>query len=125
MAPGLVVNTSLAFADWAGASEGLTEPVTVGTANGFGVGLELTRARVLGKEAPLRFGYRRTGLPFSFEGGSASESVWAGGFGLALNETDSFLLAGADFALERGRRSGADVTEEFWRLTVSVTVSGT
>ena len=125
LAPGLRVTASAAFADWSSIESDLREPTSVGDANGFGVGVELTRARLLGKDAPLRFGYRKTGLPFSFPSGAASERVFAAGFGLALNQTGEFLLAGSDFALERGKRSGGGVTEDFWRLTISVVVSGT
>jgi hypothetical protein len=50
--------------------------------------------------------------------------VISGGFGLVLNETNETVLAGADFGLERGRRSGGGVTEDFWRLTLSIVVSG-
>lgn len=124
LGPGLVLTASTAFADWSSVDSQLNESARASSANGFGIGIELSRARLLGKEAPLRFGYRRTGLPFSFESGDASESVFAGGFGLALNETNEVLLAGADFALERGTRSGGGVVEKFWRLTISMSLSG-
>jgi len=125
LAPGLVVTGSAALADWSGIETDLREATTVGSSSGFGVGLELSRARLLGKEAPLRFGFRRTGLPFSFGSGSATERIFSGGFGLALNETQDIVLAAADVALERGRRSGGGITENFWRLTLSLVVSGT
>jgi hypothetical protein len=118
------VTGSAVLADWSSTADDLGQTTTVGDANGFGAGIELARARLLGKEAPLRFGYRKTGLPFSFASGSASERVFAGGFGLVLNQTDEIVLAGADFGLERGRRSGGGVTEDFWRLTFSIVVSG-
>jgi hypothetical protein len=124
LASGLVVTGSAVLADWSSTADDLGQTTTVGDANGFGAGIELARARLLGKEAPLRFGYRKTGLPFSFASGSASERVFAGGFGLVLNQTDEIVLAGADFGLERGRRSGGGVTEDFWRLTFSIVVSG-
>lgn len=124
LAPGLVIAVSGVLADWSAAADDLSEPATVRSANGFGVGLELSRARLLGKEAPLRFGYRRVGLPFSFPGGGAHESVLAGGLGLALNQTGDFQLAGLDLAMERGSRKGAGVTEDFWRMTISLVVSG-
>lgn len=124
LAPGLVVSTSVAMADWSPIADDLLESATAGAANGFGVGVELSRARILGKQAPLRFGFRRVGLPFSFDGASASERIFSGGFGLVLAEAAGLTLAGADFAIERGRRSGGGVTENFWRLTASLVVSG-
>jgi hypothetical protein len=124
LAPGLIVQASGAFADWSGVGDDLVQPMDVGSANGFGVGLELSRARLLGRQAPLRFGFRRNSLPFALEGGSASERVFSGGFGLDLNRTNEVLLAGADFALERGLRTSGSVEERFWRLTISLVVAG-
>jgi len=96
----------------------------VGSTNGFGMGLELSRARLLGLTAPLRFGYRKSNLPFSFGSSGATETALAGGFGFILNETSGITLAGADFALERGERSDSSLTERFWRATLSLRVSG-
>jgi hypothetical protein len=86
--------------------------------------MELSRARIFGKQAPLRFGFRQSSLPFSLEADRASERVFAGGFGLGLNEAEGVVLAGVDLAVERGRRTAGPVTEEFWRGTVSLRVSG-
>jgi hypothetical protein len=124
LAPGLVVSASAALADWSRAEDGLVGTARAGNTNGFGIGAELTRAHLFGKEAPLRFGFRRTGLPFSFNDEAASERIFSGGFGLALNTTGEVVLAGVDFAIERGRRTGAGITESFWRATVSLMVSG-
>jgi len=41
-----------------------------------------------------------------------------------LNETAGFVLAGVDLSVERGRRSGANLTENFWRATLSLQTSG-
>lgn len=125
LAPGLVVSTSAALADWSSIADDLMESSTAGGANGFGIGIELSRARLFGKQAPLRFGFRRSGLPFSFDGASASERIFSGGFGLVLAEASGLILAGADFAIERGRRAGGGVTENFWRVTASLVLSGT
>ena len=90
----------------------------------FGLGVELSRARLLGKEAPLRFGFRRTGLPFSFDEGGAIEQVISGGFGLELSRVGDIVLASVDLAIERGRRTGAGLSENFWRATISLLASG-
>lgn len=124
LAPGLVVSASTALADWSAAGDDLVGTAGAGNTNGVGLGVELSRARFLGKDAPIRFGFRRTGLPFSFDDESASERIWSGGFGLALNTTANVVLAGADFAIERGQRKGAGITERFWRGTVSLVLSG-
>ena len=123
LAPGLVLSASAALADWSGIADDLRETASAGSAHGFGVGIELSRARLLGREAPLRFGFRRTGLPFSFGADNATERVFSGGFGLDLNRAVDLRLAGADFALERGRRTGGGVIENFWRATISLMLS--
>ncbi len=124
LAPGLLVTASVIRADWANLADDLATPSTVGSTNGFGVGLELSRARLLGLAAPLRFGYRKSNLPFSFGSSGATETAFAGGFGVILNQISGITLAGADFALERGERSDSSLTERFWRATVSLRVSG-
>ena len=110
--------------DWSAISNDLTGTARAGDTNGFGFGVELSRARLLGKDAPLRFGVRQSGLPFSFDDQDASERIVSGGFGLVFNTTNNVVLASADFAIERGRRIGAGITENFWRATISLLLSG-
>jgi hypothetical protein len=124
LAPGLMVTASIVHADWSGIAADLTTTTAVGGTSAYGFGLELSRARLLGKQAPLRFGYRKTDLPFSLGSTTASESVLAGGFGLVLNETNGFILAGLDLALERGERKDSILNEKFWRASISLRVSG-
>jgi hypothetical protein len=122
-AAGLMVTGSFLLADWSSAGDAISGGSEAGDTNGFGLGVELSRARVFGKSVPLRFGFRRSGLPFSFDDTSATERVFSGGFGIALNSQGELVLAGADLAIERGRRSGAGIVEKFWRATISVVVS--
>lgn len=124
LAPGLILTASGVYADWSDVADDLRATAEAGGASGFGVGVELSRASILGKQAPLRFGFRRRGLPFVFGADGGSERIFSGGFGLDLNRTEDVLLAGADFALERGLRSGGDIEERFWRLTISMVLSG-
>lgn len=121
---GLVVAGSIQRVDWGATADDLTEGDEALDANGFGVGVEFSRARLLGKDAPLRFGFRKTGLPFSFEDASASERAFSGGFGLELSRTGNVVLASLDLAIERGERTGGGFTERFWRATISLLASG-
>lgn len=121
---GLVVSGSLSLADWSVTEDELSAGHSAQTTSGFGVGIELTQAQVFGKEAPLRFGYRETELPFAFDGDGATERIFSGGFGLALNTTNDVVLAGVDLSIERGRRTGFGITENFWRGTISLLASG-
>lgn len=124
LAPGFLVLGSASLSDWTSTGADLNGGADAGSTNGFGIGVELSRARVLGKDAPLRFGFRRIGLPFAFDGTGATERTFSGGFGLVLNTTGGVVLAGSDFAIERGRRSGGGITENFWRATLSLIMSG-
>lgn len=121
---GLMVTGSVARANWSSISDDLSGSARAGNTNGYGIGVELSRARLWGKNAPLRFGFRRSGLPFSFDDQDATERILSGGFGLVFNTTNDVVLASADFALERGRRIGAGITENFWRATISLLLSG-
>ena len=119
---GLRVSVSGVRADWSVAGDEVGGGSVVRTVHGVGVGLELSQARLFGREAPLRLGFRRNGLPFSLRGDGA-EQVFSGGLALILSQTNGVVLATTDLAIERGRRTGGTITEEFWRGTVSVQLS--
>jgi hypothetical protein len=121
---GLVVTGNVSMADWSVTNDELSGPYIAQSTTGYGMGLELTQARVFGRDAPLRFGFRHSDLPFAFEGGDATERIFAAGLGLSLNTTNDVVLAGIDLAVERGRRSGSGITEDFWRATISLLASG-
>jgi hypothetical protein len=124
LAPGLLMSASAARADWSATAEDIGGGTQAGATNSFGVGLELASVQWLGRSAPLRFGFRRTGLPFSLDGGDANEQVFSGGLGFALNETNEVVLASVDLGVEKGRRIGGSYREDFWRGTVSVRLLG-
>jgi len=124
LAPGFVLSASAVRADWSVIADDLSGSSAAASTTGFGVGIELSQVRVLGKEAPFRFGFRSAGLPFSLGTKRATERIFSGGLALTLNETDSFVLASADLAIERGRRADGTITENFWRGTASLRVSG-
>jgi hypothetical protein len=124
LAPGLSLSAGLTRADWSGIDGQLTEGTSVGTTTSWGAGLELSRASIFGRQAPLRFGYRKSDLPFVLNQGAPTESAWAGGIGLHLSRTGDFVRAALDLALEKGTRKDAVLSEGFWRGTISVRVSG-
>lgn len=121
---GLLVGASVAVADWSAAQNDLSGSGRAGDANGVGAGIEFSRARLLGRDAPLRFGYRRSTLPFSFGDEEATERIFSGGVGLALNRSAEAMLASVDLALERGRRWTSSISESFWRMTLSFQAAG-
>ncbi|MGD8320784.1 MAG: hypothetical protein PVJ02_10025 [Gemmatimonadota bacterium] len=124
LAPGLILAAGYTRADWSGVDNDLLQGTSAGTTTSYGVGIELARARLLGKNAPLRFGYRTRDLPFVLEEGRPTERVWAGGLGLNLAQTGDFVRAAVDLALEKGDRTDAIISESFWRGTITVRVSG-
>lgn len=125
LAPGLSLSAGYTTADWSNIDNDLGGGASVGTTNSFGVGLELSRARILGKRAPLRFGYRTRDLPFLLgQQGAATESVWAGGLGMHLAQSGEFIRSALDLALEHGTRKDNVLSESFWRATITVRVSG-
>ncbi|HSG07876.1 MAG TPA: hypothetical protein VLA36_05950 [Longimicrobiales bacterium] len=124
LAPGLSLSAGYTRADWSVVDDDLMEGASAGTTNSLGVGVELSRARLFGRQAPLRLGYRKTDLPFALGAGSASEKVWAGGIGLNLSQIGELVRAGVDLALERGDRSDTTLSESFWRATLTVKVAG-
>lgn len=124
LAPGLALSAGLTRADWSSLDDELRGSVSAGPTASYGVGLELTRARLFGRAAPLRLGYRKADLPFALGVGTPTEVVWAGGMGLNLSQTGEVVRAALDLALERGDRSDSLLTERFWRATLTVRVAG-
>jgi hypothetical protein len=124
VAPGIVVTASGLLSDWSDTQEDLVGGGRSDRADGFGVGVELSRARLLGFDAPLRFGFRQSTLPFWLQNDDVTERIYSGGLGFQLNSSDTVVLAGVDLAVERGSRFGGGLTEDFWRLTISLLASG-
>lgn len=121
---GLTLSASAVRADWTVARDDVDAGVQVRTVYGVGVGIELSQARLLGREAPLRLGFRQNGLPFSIGGGDGTETVFSGGLALVLNEANGVVFATTDLGIERGSRTGGRLTEDFWRATLSVRLAG-
>lgn len=124
LSPGLALSAGMTTADWSGIDDDLASTSSVGRANSLGVGLELTRARLFGRTAPLRLGWRKRDLPFVLEQGAPTETVWTGGMGLHLSQAGEFVRAALDLAAERGTREDDLLSESFWRGTLTVRVSG-
>jgi len=118
LTPGLNLSASAVRADWSAAAEELGG--TAGTTLGLGVGLELSQTSLFGREAPLRLGYRRAALPFPIAGDDVKEEILSGGLALVFSQANGVVLATTDVGVEKGRRTGGGLTEDFWRGTVSL-----
>ena len=119
LAPGLSVALSGAYADWSGTGDDLAAATTGGGTTALGAGLEWDRAVLLGRGLPIRLGWRRAELPFRFDDSDPVETTYGGGIGLVLAVAGETPLARLDFAVERGRRDGGSVAEDFWRSTIT------
>ena len=107
------------WAGWSGA-EGGSDDFVASNVVWAGVGAELTGIRLLGVSMPLRFGVRRTDLPFHPRGrDQLSESAVTMGLGVRVAEEQ----ARVDVALEIGSRgdlAGSGVEESFQRLSITL-----
>lgn len=124
LAPGLLMHASMSTADWSAVDNDLQGSRSVGRVWSAGFGVELSRARLLGRTAPLRLGYHRADLPFALGTGTPTETVWSGGLGLNMSQVGELVRAGVDLGVEKGSRSDSVLSEDFWRATLTVRVSG-
>jgi len=120
----LMLAASFARADWSDVDGGIPEIQPAGTVTTYGFGAEWGGPRLLGRTVPIRVGYRRSGMPYRYEAGDPVESSVSAGLALNLAQIDEFTLAGIDLGVERGTRSDDVLSERFWRMTVSLRVSG-
>jgi hypothetical protein len=123
LTPGLTAVAGVSYADWSDAGEPLRgalgeKALTVGG------GIEFTEASVGGRRMPIRLGYRRGTLPFTFDDADATESIWSGGLGIDLVRQEETTIAGAGLSFERGSRSSGTLSETFLRASLTLRVSG-
>ncbi len=124
LSPRLGVNVGASYADWSGGDGALASETTAGASWGFGGGLEWDGPILAGRDFPIRIGYRRSELPFAFQGSDATESAFSLGLGMNLLEAEELPLARLDFALESGERDAGLLVESFTRATVTLRVAG-
>lgn len=120
----LAINAGFSYADWSETTGDLTGGSAAGSVWGVGGGVEWDGMTLLGRSLPLRVGYRRSDLPFRFDGDEPTESTFAAGLGLNLLQVEDLPLAVFDVAYERGDRSAGSLSEDFQRVTVTVRVAG-
>ena len=88
----------------------------------FGGGVEWAGPTWGSRNFPVRFGMRRSDLPFTFDGDNPSERVFSGGIGLNLVPRETGLVGAIDLAVEKGTREGGSLSESFWRMSVTFRV---
>ncbi len=124
LTPRLTAQAGLHIADWTDADGGLEEISTSGRTVAFSGGVEATGVRFANRTLPLRLSYRRATLPYRPGTENPVESAIAAGLGLRLAEVEETTLAGLDLTLERGSRSADTLEESFWRMTLTLRLSG-
>jgi len=122
LTPLLSATAGVSWADWG--TEGMAGGGAAGEILSWGGGLEWSGSRLLRRTAPMRVGYHATSLPFRVDGRIPSESTLAGGLGLILAEAEGIPLARVEVGMERGSREAGPFSENFWRTTVSLSLSG-
>lgn len=124
LTPTLDLALGMGYSRWDGEGDGGDAP---GPSQGLwsvGAGVEWRGWTGATRAYPLRFGFRRQELPFGPQGSIPVESAWSGGVGLELFRAGEEVLGGVDLSLERGRRRGGGVSENFWRSTLTIRVAG-
>jgi hypothetical protein len=117
--PRILVSGAAGWTGWSG-SEGPSTEFVASDVVWFGVGAELTGARLLGANFPLRVGLRRTDLPFHAPGTTQpSETAITVGFGLRVGAERAKLDVAFEFG-SRGDLAESGVEESFQRLSLSL-----
>ena len=119
----LAVNLGLSYANWEPSADGLDPETVSGSVWGYGGGLEWLGPQLGSRYVPLRFGFRRTDLPFRFEGEAPKETSFSAGLGINLTPANVAVVGAVDLALERGTREAGPQSESFWRGTVTFRVA--
>jgi len=117
--PRILVSGAAGWTGWSG-TEGSSAEFVASDVVWFGLGAELTGARLLGANVPLRFGLRRTDLPFHAPGTTQpTETAITVGFGLRVGAEQAKLDVAFEFG-SRGDLAESGVEESFKRLSLSL-----
>lgn len=124
LTPRLAVTAGFSFSDWSPSNDVLDPGSVAGSVWSVGGGLEWTGPTLGVRNFPVRFGLRRSGLPFTFEGKNPTEQVVSGGVGANLLPPSAGMMGAVDLAIERGTRDAGSLSESFWRATLTFRAGG-
>lgn len=124
LSPELALALSMSYADWSRVGDELEDGATRGATWGFGGGVEWTGGSLRDRAMPIRLGYRSQEFPFLVQGEAAGERAFTGGLGIHLADFDDIPVARLEIGIQRGNRDAGDLSERFWRTTVSVRLAG-
>jgi hypothetical protein len=124
LAPQLALALGLTYADWSALDGELQDSGTRGATWGWGGGMEWTGGSVWNRPTPFRLGYRSQQLPFLLDGAAGEERAFTGGLGIHLADFDDVPVARVEIGFQRGTREAGELSETFFRTTVSVRLAG-
>ncbi len=122
LTPRLAVSAGITYADWKPSADGLDSGLVSGSIMGVGGGLEWAGLVWGGRNLPFRVGFKRSDLPFTFDGETPTETSFTGGLGLNMVPAQTGLIGTIDMAFERGKREAGSLSETFWRVAVTFRV---
>jgi hypothetical protein len=123
LTPELGLHLGTTYADWSETAEDLESGSSVGEIWSYGGGLEWGGSTLLGRPVPIRIGARQVGLPFGVAGEAATERTISVGAGVNLVDFESQPLARMELGIDRGSREGGSLSEEFWRVALTIRVA--
>ncbi len=120
----LAVNAGIASSNWTDLGDPSVDAAGGGRVLSYGAGIEWEATSFWAGGFPLRFGYRRSELPFRFLDKKVRESAISFGFSVVVSQALDLPLAALDLAIEVGNRNSGNFEESFRRLTVTTRVGG-
>ena len=137
LAPGLLAAASGRWSDWSVARAPARNPFVDATTPAvdtweFGGGLEWDdpESRSV-RSFPIRLGFQYRELPFALGDEAPTEWVVGGGVGMRVGTNAASPAARVDLSIQRGERTAggsatvAELSEEMWRVAISIALFGT
>ena len=120
----VALNAGVASSNWTDLGDPSVDRAAGGRVLSYGAGVEWDAMIFWADGLPLRFGFRRSELPFRFLGRKVKERAISAGFSVVMAQALDLPLAAVDFAIEVGNRNSGDFKESFGRVTVTTRVGG-
>lgn len=137
LAPGLLAAASARWSDWSVARAPAGNPFVEVTAPGvdtweLGGGLEWDdpESRSV-RHFPVRLGFQYRELPYGLGDETPTEWLVGGGVGMRVGTNPASPAARVDLSVQRGQRTAGgsatvpELTEEMWRVAISIALFGT
>ena len=124
LSPALALSAGVASSNWTDLGDPSVDQAAGGRVLSYGAGVEWDATDFWAGGLPLRFGFRRSELPFRFLGRKVKERAISAGFSVVMAQALDLPLAALDFAIEVGNRNSGDFKESFGRLTLTTRVGG-